>query len=486
MQAYSVPVILILILLYFLYWLKPLSKPRVQNLLLLAASYGCYAFLNWKFLVLLVSVALVNFLMGNGLAGASTRSKQKMFLVINIIINLAILGIFRYYNYIAQSITRIGTVTGKHFALTSLEILVPIGLSIYLLQALSYSFDIYKKKVEPTRDIISYLAFVSFFPQMLVGPVERASTMLPQLLGTRERTREDFALGAKRILWGLFKKLVIANNVAVYANEIFNNYSDYSGLTIFAGLVCFAFQFYTDLSGLSDIAIGAARLLGIKLNTNFRFPYFAKNLNDFWSRWNISLMFWIKDYVYNPLGAAEKKTMVVFRNLFLVFFLFGIWHGGNWSFIIFGLANALFILPATMKPEMVLGNYNNKIKILNGIEAFAYFLVTGFIIIIGLTFFRAESWSQAVNIIKNLFTHPFSISINELRSLGNGFAQSLTSLIMVVLYTIIEWLQRKSEFALDFTNSKVTDNQGKVITALVLILLCFFYQAGPDFIYFRY
>jgi alginate O-acetyltransferase complex protein AlgI len=486
MQAYSIPVIAVLALVYLLYWLKPLAKFRTQNILLLTASYACYAIYDLRFLALILFIALTNFFIGNRVAATSEKSKQKSLLVLNIVLNGVILGFFRYYNYLAGSITKLASLTGSSFSLSSLDILVPLGISIYVLQAISYSFDIYKKKVEPTTDIISFLAFVSFFPQMLAGPIERASTILPQLLAERERKREDFTLGAKRILWGLFKKLVIANNVAVYANEIFTNYNDYTGFTIFAGLVCFAFQFYTDLSGLSDIAIGVSRLFGIRLNTNFRFPYFSKNLNDFWSRWNISLMFWIKDYVYKPLGGSERRMIVVFRNLFLVYLLVGLWHGGNWSFILFGLLNALILLPSTLRPEIVLGNYNNKIKFFDGVEAFVYFLFTGFIVVVGLTFFRAGSWNESIAIIRNLFTHPFSFTLNELRSLGNGLTASVTSVIMVVLYTIIEWFMRKSEFALDFTDSKISVNQGKFITALVLILLCFFYQSAPNIVYFRY
>jgi alginate O-acetyltransferase complex protein AlgI len=486
MQGYTLQAIVILILIYFIYWIKPFSRVKIQNLLLLIASYSCYAFLDWRFLILVICITLVNLIVGKVISTSENSHKRKLFLILNIILHIGLLGFFRYYNFFVASVIKCFSFFSADSSWNSLNIIVPLGISIYTLQALSYSIDIYRRKIEPTKDIVAFFAYVSFFPQMIAGPIERASTFLPQFYKERQYNIDDIKKGSKRILWGLFKKLVIANNLAVYANEIFRNYSDYSGFTIFAGLVSFAFQLYTDLSGYSDIAIGIARLFGFTINTNFRIPYFSKNFNDFWSRWNISLMYWIKDYVYNPLGGSEGKPWVVFRNLFILFFLFGLWHGGNISFVLFGLVNALILLPSALKPESENNNYFRRNKILNNIESFIRFLITGFIVVVGLTFFRSGSSADAVNILRNLFTNVFSISINELRSLGNGLNATISNVVILFIYVIIEEIQRKSEFALDFNNARISTNNGRIITILVLILLLFFYEANQELIYFNY
>jgi alginate O-acetyltransferase complex protein AlgI len=486
MQGYTLQVIVILILIYLIYWIKPFSRKKIQNLLILIASYSCFALLDWRFLILVICITVINFIIGKIISDSENSSKRKLFLIINIIFHIGLLGYFRYYDFFVASVVKCFSFINADISWTTLKIIVPLGISIYTLQALSYTIDIYRRKIEPTKDIVAFFSFVSFFPQMIAGPIERASTFLPQFYLERQYSFDDIKKGSKRILWGLFKKLVIANNLAVYANEIFTNYNDYSGFTIFAGLVCFAFQFYTDLSGFSDIAIGIARLFGFTLNTNFRIPYFSKNFNDFWSRWNISLMYWIKDYVYNPMGGSEGKSWVVFRNLFILFFLFGLWHGGNISFILFGLVNALILLPSALKPASENNNYFRRNKTLNNIESFIRFLITGFIVIVGLTFFRSESSGDAINILKNLFTNVFSISINELRSLGNGLNATISNVVILFIYVIIEEIQRKSEFALDFDNARISNNKGHLITILVLIFLLFFYEANQEFIYFNY
>jgi len=486
MQGYTLHTIAILILIYFIYWIKPFSKIKIQNLLLLIASYSCFAFVNWRFLIVVICITLINLIVGKVISTCKSGHIRKLFLILNIIFHIGLLGFFRYFNFFVEDVIKYLSFLNIDSSWNSLNIIVPLGISIYTLQALSYSIDIYRKKIEPAKDIVAFFAYVSFFPQMIAGPIERASTFLPQFYRERQLNIDDIRKGSKRILWGLFKKLVIANNLAVYANEIFRNFNDYSGFTVFAGLVAFAFQLYADLSGFSDIAIGIARLFGFTINTNFRIPYFSKNFSDFWSRWNISLMYWIKDYIYNPMGGSEGKPWVVFRNLFILFFLFGLWHGGNISFVLFGFVNAIILLPSALKPETGNNNYFSRKKILNNIESFIRFLITGFIVIVGLTFFRSGSSADGVNILKNLFTNVFSISINELRSLGNGLVATISNVVILFIYVVIEEFQRKSEFALDFDNTRISTNKGHLITILVLILLLFYYEINQELIYFNY
>jgi len=487
MNIYSVQIGLVLLVILFLYWIKPRIGSKIQNILILLASYGCYSLWNWKLLALVIFITALNFFIGKAISASEGKSKGKFFLITNVIIHIGLFAFFRYFNFFIEDLTKIFSLLGIEMSVKPFEVIVPLGISIYTLQALSYSIEIFRNKIQPTKDIIAFSAYVSFFPQMLAGPVERATTLLPQFFNERLFNKESFITGLSRIIWGLFKIIVVANNCAIYSNEIFSNYGDYTGLTIFAGLIAFAFQFYADISGLSDIATGVARLFGFSLSANFKFPFFSKGFGDFWSKWNISLMTWLKEYVYLPLGGSDKKKWITFINLFVLFLLVGMWHGGNYSFILFGLINAILVIPSVLRASVISNSsVSTNTKLFPGVLDIIQYLITFSIIAIGLIFFRATSLSDAMNILHNLFTNIFSVSMLEFRSLGNGFAATLSNVLVLGVYVIIEWIQRDKEFALDFNDGKTSVNKKWIISALVLILILFFNQTVQEYVYFSY
>lgn len=471
----------ILLLALLLYYLRPLSKYRMQNLLLTVASFACFALTDWKLMVLVAALALMSFVSGKLISVAGEKSKKRTLLIINTVVLLAVLLLFRHFNFFINDINRLLGLIGLSPALPLLKVVVPLGISIYTLQAMSYTFDVYREKIQPLNDITAFMAWVAFFPQMFAGPVERASVMIPQFTRDRNYSNKDAAEGAKRILLGLFKKLVIANNMAFYAEEIFNSYSVYSGFTILAGLLAFAFQLWADLSGLADVATGTARLFGIRLSNNFRFPYFATSLRQFWSKWNISLMAWLNEYVYIPMGGDKGSSLKVFRNLFIFFLLVGLWHGGNISFLLFALINALLILPATLRTNRDEAARKGLPAVLGRL---AGFLLTALLLIIGLTFFRAATAADAWGILKNLTANVTTISVNELRSLGDGLGSVMINAAILGAWIVFEWCRRKQDHVFDMEGIKPWLQT--IIYITVLILLLFFHQPGPRFTYLSY
>ncbi|EPR66318.1 MBOAT family O-acyltransferase [Cyclobacterium qasimii] len=330
---------------FILYWFATNKNLKVQNLLLVASSYLFYGWWDWRFLSLIMFSTLVDYSIGCLLFNQENKIRRKGLLWISIIVNLGLLGVFKYYNWFLDSlyyaIPSLKVVTGFN----TLDILLPVGISFYTFQTLSYTIDVYKRKLEPTKDLIAFSAFVSFFPQLVAGPIERATNLLPQFYTKRKFSYPLAVDGLKQILWGLFKKMVIADNCAEYANLIFNNSNDYSGSTLVLGAFFFAFQIYGDFSGYSDIAIGTSRLFGFNLMQNFAFPYFSRDIAEFWRRWHISLSTWFRDYLYIPLGGSKGGLGMKIRNTFIIFIVSGFWHGANWTFIIWGGLNALYFYP---------------------------------------------------------------------------------------------------------------------------------------------
>jgi D-alanyl-lipoteichoic acid acyltransferase DltB (MBOAT superfamily) len=279
------------------------------------------------------------------LSESDSRSTRRFLLWISIGVNIGFLGFFKYYNFFVENFIQAFTLFGRKLEVSSLEIILPVGISFYTFQTLSYSIDVYRRQIEPTRDLIAFGAFVSFFPQLVAGPIERAKNLLPQFSVKRSFNYASAVDGLRQILWGLFKKIVIADNAAEYANLIFTNYQDYSGGTLFLGAVFFAIQIYGDFSGYSDIAIGTAKLFGFRLMQNFAFPYFSRDISEFWRRWHISLSTWFRDYVYIPLGGSRGSKFNQIRNVFVIFIVSGFWHGANWTFIFWGFLHAVYFIP---------------------------------------------------------------------------------------------------------------------------------------------
>jgi D-alanyl-lipoteichoic acid acyltransferase DltB (MBOAT superfamily) len=373
----------------------------------------------------------------------TNEQKRKILLLISIIVNLLFLGFFKYYNFFVDNFVRAFTFFGMRINARHLNIILPVGISFYTFQTMSYSIDVYKRKLEPTNDFIAFAAFVSFFPQLVAGPIERATNLLPQFYTRREFNYDNAINGCRQILWGFFKKVVIADNCAIYANMIFDNFGDYSGFTLILGAVFFAFQIYGDFSGYSDIAVGLSRLFGINLMQNFAFPYFSRSIAEFWRRWHISLTTWFRDYVYIPLGGSRRGMAVSIRNTFVIFILSGFWHGAKWTFIIWGFLNALYFLPLLLMNKN--RNYRDTVAsggiLPNAREVFSMIITFG-LTVFAWIFFRAENTGDALRYISGIFAPPV------LSAFPIGKRMILT-IVMLILFSIIEWIGREKSYAIE-------------------------------------
>jgi D-alanyl-lipoteichoic acid acyltransferase DltB (MBOAT superfamily) len=393
--------------------------------------------------------------------------------------NLGFLGFFKYFNFFVESFIKTFSFLGQPISNPILlKIVLPVGISFYTFQTLSYTIDVYKKKIEPTQDATAFFAFVGFFPQLVAGPIERAANLLPQFYMKRTFEPNKAIDGMRQILWGLFKKIVIADNCAIYTNDIFLNYTDYSGSTLLLGAVFFAFQIYGDFSGYSDIAIGTSRLFGFSLMRNFAFPYFSRDIAEFWRKWHISLSTWFRDYVYIPLGGSRGKTLIKIRNVFIIFIVSGFWHGANWTFIVWGALNAIYFLP------LMLMNKNRKNtdsvakgRLLPNFKEIFQIGTTFFITVVAWIFFRAESLSHAVHYIagmfeKSLFSYP-QIDFEKLVVIISGFV-------------IVEWLQREKQHALQFDKVPLPRFIRWGIYYGIILCCIKFGGAQQEFIYFQF
>ena len=378
---------------------------KLQNLLIVIASYVFYGWWDWRFLSLIAFSTLVDYFIGIRLGVEQKQSKRKILLWISIIVNLGFLGFFKYYNFFLDNFTQAFSFLGRDISVSSLNIILPVGISFYTFQTLSYSIDVYKGKLKPTKDIIAFSAFVSFFPQLVAGPIERATNLLPQFYKSREFDYNKAVDGMRQILWGLFKKVVIADNAAVFANLIFNNSADYSGSTLLLGAIFFTFQIYGDFSGYSDIAIGTSRLFGFDLMRNFHFPYFSRDIAEFWRRWHISLASWFRDYLYIPLGGSRGSTWMKVRNIFIIFLVSGFWHGANWTFIVWGVLNALYFLPLLLAKKN--RNYLGPVaedKVWPNIKEASMMIGTFGLTVLAWVFFRAENVGHGFSIISEILS----------------------------------------------------------------------------------
>ena len=341
--------LLFLPIVFGLYWFVVQRKLKAQNMLLLLASYVFYGWWDWRFLGLIAFSTVVDFVVGIRVAEAPEKRIKKRWMAVSLLVNLGLLAYFKYANFFIESWIDAWATMGVMMHASSLQVILPVGISFYTFQTLSYSIDIYRGTLKPTRSLVNFAAFVSFFPQLVAGPIERASRLLPQIENKREFKYEEGVAGLRLILWGMFKKVVVADTCAIYANDIFANYTEYSGPTLMLGAVYFAFQIYGDFSGYSDIAIGTAKLFGIQLMTNFKTPYFSRDIAEFWRRWHISLSTWFRDYLYIPLGGSRVGKWKAVRNVFIIFLVSGFWHGANWTFIVWGGIHACLFLPLLLR-----------------------------------------------------------------------------------------------------------------------------------------
>ena len=498
---------------FLIYWFVLQKNLKLQNLFIVLVSYIFYGWWDYRFLFLIALTSFCSWYSGvligkfQGKAeqniveapptpettpnaeGKTKQSISKIILVSNIVLNLAILGFFKYYYFFIDSFIDLFSLFNVTLQASTLQIILPVGISFYTFQALSYSIDVYRKKIEPTKDIVAFFAFVSFFPQLVAGPIERATNLLPQFYVSRKFDYDTAVDGMRQILWGLFKKIVVADNCAIYVNQVFADYTNQSGSTLLLGAIFFAFQIYGDFSGYSDIAIGTAKLFGIKLLRNFNVPYFSRDIAEFWRRWHISLNTWFVDYLYIPLGGSRpyvnpeskhpeltKKAKVI-RNTFAIFLTSGLWHGANWTFVVWGAYHALLFIP------LILLGKNKRFtdtvatgRILPNIRECIQMLTTFILVVIGWIFFRAESISDAFAYLGGIFD-------KSLSTLPNTSGQNMV-IVSIGLLLLIEWIKRTYNHGLDLQiKSKIV----RWIIYLAVILVIFAFGGNSEnFIYFQF
>ncbi len=464
---------------FMLYWFvfKPL---RWQNLFIVAASYTFYGWWDWRFLLLIAFTTLCSFAGGlllERLEGQRTR--QKWVSAANIILNLLILCIFKYFNFFGENLAELFRLFGMEPDWVTIDILLPVGISFYTFQALSYTIDVYRHKLKPTHDVVAFFAFISFFPQLVAGPIERATNLLPQFLAPRSFHYGKAADGMRQILWGLFKKMVVADNCAAAVNIIFDDYQTLGGTHLFVGALFFTFQIYGDFSGYSDIAIGTARLFGIDLMRNFNFPYFSRDIAEFWRRWHISLTTWFRDYIYIPLGGSRCGKWKAMRNTLIIFLVSGFWHGANWTFICWGAYHAVLFLPL-----LVMGKNRRNTdvaaqgRLLPTIKEACRMCATFLLVVIGWIIFRAESIRQAWDYIACMITK-FDFVLP---------AHGKDPLIYIGILLVIEWLQREKQFGLQIAEKGIFRHRAVRWALYYILFVTTLLLAGSqeEFIYFQF
>ncbi len=488
----SIEFLIFLPIVFAIYWLLK-GRLKWQNAFVVVASYFFYGWWDWRFLILIAFTSMCSYLSGRWMwknedeneklyenVNESTTKpsaglrRARRIAAANIVINLLILGIFKYYNFFVESFVALFPALNADRLL--LNIILPVGISFYTFQALSYSIDVYRRKLEPTRDIVAFFAYVSFFPQLVAGPIERATSLLPQF----ERNRTfDYATavdGLRQMLWGFFKKMIVADRCAVFVDSVWGDLASPSGSTLLMAAICFTFQIYGDFSGYSDIAIGTAKLFGIRLKRNFNVPYFSRDIAEFWRRWHISLTTWFRDYLYIPLGGSRVSKAKVVRNTFIIFLVSGLWHGANWTFVAWGAYHALLFLPLILLGKN--RRYTNIVaegRMLPTVREFLQMLLTFFLAVIGWIIFRSENIGQSFDIIRGLFS-PTLFSIPQIPGL---------TLLFVLLMLVVEWLNRSKEHGFVVDAIKPRWIRWTIYYAVCMCIILFSEQS-ETFIYFQF
>ena len=467
---------------FVLYWFV-FRKREWQNLLIVTASYVFYGWWDWRFLFLIAFTSLCSFFSGI-LIERIERRKQRIVCAVNLIVNFLILGVFKYYNFFADSLAQL--IWGLfHYQLdwVTLNVILPVGISFYTFQALSYTIDVYRKDVPVTRNIVEFCAFISFFPQLVAGPIERAKNLLPQFQCDRHFDYVQAVDGCRQMLWGFFKKVVIADSCAANLNPLWDSYADYSGVSLWGLAFLFTFQIYCDFSGYSDIAIGCSRLFGIRLLSNFNYPYLSRSIPEFWRRWHISLMTWFRDYVYIPLGGSRCAQWKVIRNTFIVFGVSGLWHGANWTFVCWGLYHGTLIVLYKLlhintkdKDILAAGRWLPTVKDMCRV------VVTFGLAVVGWVIFRAETISQAWDFVSRMFVTIFD-DFHFRLGCFNTF-------VAVLLLMIVEYLQRDKVHVLQFSDNRLFHYAAVrwtiYLTLSAMIFYFSFYNVRQEFIYFQF
>jgi D-alanyl-lipoteichoic acid acyltransferase DltB (MBOAT superfamily) len=433
---------LFLPIVFVFYWLLSKQKLVFQNLLLLVASYFFYVCWDWRFLFLLIFSTFLDYFTGLKMSETSSELNKKRWFWLSVLVNLGFLGVFKYYNFFAESFVDLFGSFGVKLHPWTLKVILPVGISFYTFHGLSYVIDIYKNRIKAESNFIDYAVFVSFFPLLVAGPIERATHLLPQIKQKRAFNFHQAKDGIYQIVWGLFKKIVIADSCAQYVNDIFGHYESMNSLSLLMGALYFSFQIYGDFSGYSDIALGTAKLFGINLLRNFNFPYFSRDIAEFWRRWHISLSSWFKDYLYIPLGGSQGGQWIRIRNTFIIFLVSGFWHGANWTFIVWGGINAMLFMPLLISKT----NRNNidivaKNTMLPSLKELCLMIFTFGSVMISWIFFRADNLTIAWIYLKRMFSFDFSGKIQYLEI----ERYTVELLLLLGIFIIFEWISRRGE-----------------------------------------
>lgn len=456
-------------------------KLRLQNAFVVVASYVFYGWWDWRFLLLIAFTSFCSW--GSGLLIAASRKSNaerkisaKTWMVANIVLNIGILAVFKYYDFFVSEFGRLFGISTESLLL---RIILPVGISFYTFQALSYTIDVYRQKLEPTRDVIAFFAFISFFPQLVAGPIERATNLLPQFLHPRRFDYAQAADGMRQILWGLFKKIVIADNCAMYVDRVWETCDIQGGSTLFFAAILFTFQIYGDFSGYSDIAIGTAKLFGIRLIRNFNNPYFSRDIAEFWRRWHISLTTWFKDYVYIPLGGSRVGKWKIVRNTFVIFLLSGFWHGANWTFILWGAYHALLFLPLILLGKN--RKYTNQVaegRWLPTWKEVMQIAGTFVLVVLGWIIFRAPDMATLSQYLYGMFDV-------SLFSIPQAHAdKEIHTICLIIVMAVMEWLQRDKQHGLEMINKQWYVRYP--IYAVLIFAIMYYFRDAVTFIYFQF
>lgn len=469
----SIEFVIFLTVVFFLYWFVCNKSLKIQNSLLLAASYFFYGWWDWRFLGLILFSSLVDYIIGKKIPGTSSQNIKRLLLGISISLNLGLLFFFKYFNFFVQSFIDSFTLFGAQLDFVTINIILPVGISFYTFQTMSYTIDIYREKIEPSQNLIGFLTFISFFPQLVAGPIERASNLLPQFFKERKFNYEFAVSGVKIIIWGLFKKMVIADNASVIVDGIFQDYSNQSTGSLLIGMIFFAFQIYGDFSGYSDIAIGTSRLFGFDLMTNFKFPYLSKNISEFWKRWHISLSSWFRDYLYIPLGGSRNGKWRALVNVIIVFIISGIWHGANWTFLVWGSINGLLYLPV-----FILRKEKDEEFTIISLKNIVPIILTFGMTCLAWVYFRSNTVYDANQYLVNLFASTGTTNLifsTSKHLLITGFV--FIGIFLLMGIEIYFSLKKKVE---------VTLNSKMLVALCILILFMAAFKNPISFIYFQF
>jgi alginate O-acetyltransferase complex protein AlgI len=464
---------------FALYWFVFNRNLTLQNALILVASYFFYGWWSWQFMCLLMLSTLLDYSYGFAVASTNKR-KAKLFLWLSILNNLGVLGIFKYYNFFADQFKVAFAQVGIHIHPAILAVALPVGISFYTFHGMSYVFDIYRGYQKPVKNFVEYAVFVAFFPLLVAGPIERANHLLPQVQRKRFFDYMQAVEGCRLILWGLFKKVVIADNLSVIVDQIFNNYSNQNGITLIVGALAFSFQIYGDFSGYSDIALGTAKLFGFELLSNFKFPYFSRNIAEFWKRWHISLSSWFRDYLYIPLGGSKRGAWYSIRNTFIIFLVSGFWHGASWNFVVWGFLHACAFMPLLLlgRNKTFVHSTVAENTLLPSLKEFMQMTITFIFVTFAWIFFRSPDLTSSFGYCKRILTSLIE-SPKQLLHIPHFFELG----ILLLPLLLVDWWFRRDERKLKMPSNRIV----RILLYFIVVLLVLgFLGKEASFIYFQF